>query len=692
MPDLIYNVKFQIDDSQFQSESAGVERYKQEIEEAKAEIAELKSELDSASNSSKKFSGTAKNVQGSTKRMNASFSSANQALFSFSDLTQDAAQFQQGFGTGMRAIGNNVGFTAELMGNLNARVKEHNASLIAQVRARKMSAAAARAQSKTLKGELLASLRGPGGLLIGINAAVLAVTVLSNAFDKNKRKAEEAAEGISQYSNAIQTLRGLATPDVTQLEGLVREEAELESIISLIERRKQIENELSVLRNANISGQRNVSQAQISLTEEEISALEEQLRVTEQTIRTSFLDVGDRGLKELREALKGIRANIKDVESAAGGFRVELGFLADTIDKRVNTSLLRFELGIQGSRAPLEQELALLDMRISGLRGLSESTDKYLPILERLIALRNELAKSLEGGEDDAARIAAARADREAQAVRDIRLLRAENESDERARLESVKQARTQNLEERIQELKEKGEEEALTESEIRLEKLRIEKEYNDGINQLRDESLKREQDRKKAELELIKEQANARRQALMQGLSDVGALLNAAFGQDKKTAIASAVVSAYASAQEAYENALKGGFPPPVAKISAVAAFGASMARVQKMKSIQPGSSGGGSGDSGGTSGVSVSDASMSDRFGAQGTRQRQAALRGGLLRGSAAMGEPGYIPGGGGASRSPMSFRVGLGISGGELTAFINEEGSTQINNRSLQASEVA
>lgn len=235
--------------------------------------------------------------------MNASFSSANQALFSFSDGLQDAAQFQQGFGVGMRAIGNNVGFTAELFGNLSARVEEHNAGLEAQVAAGKMSNQVMEQQSRTLKGELVGALKGPGGVLIAINIVVTAITVLSNHFASNKKKAEEAAEGISQYADAIKTLRGLVTPDVTQLEGLIEEASQLEQVIDLLEERNRLEDRLSGVRAQQVPiGTPGGTTIQISSEQlRELERQEQQLVNTidniNRQIRLSPIDIGERGIK-----------------------------------------------------------------------------------------------------------------------------------------------------------------------------------------------------------------------------------------------------------------------------------------------------------------------------------------------------------------------------------------------------------
>jgi len=398
MPDLIYNVKFQIDDSQFQRESAGVEKYKQEVEEANAEIAELKAQLGGATAKSKQFVNSNKNVQGSTKRMNASFSSANQTLFSFSDGLQDSAQFQQGFGTGMRAIGNNVGFTAELFGNLNARVKEHNTGLQAQVKAGNMSTQAMKEQSRTLKGELVGALKGPGGALIAINLVVTGITILTNHFDSNNKKAEEAAEGISEYADAIKTLRGLVTPDVTQLEGLVEEEAQLEQLIRLLERRDVLERQI---------GMREAPSGPQPRTTTPTRELKAELEALEQQLQLFPIDVGDRGLKELREALEGIKTTIKNVKSSAGGLKAGLGLLSDETAVNTSIAITKFELGLEGSEQALKNQIASTQDQIDAFKSIansyditSEQQDIYATLLQALVKENEAAKKALEGTND----------------------------------------------------------------------------------------------------------------------------------------------------------------------------------------------------------------------------------------------------------------------------------------------------
>jgi len=106
------------------------------------------------------------------------FSAGNQAIFSFSDLIQDSTQFSYGFATGMRAIGNNISFTAELLAYLSREAK---------------------ASGQTLRQSLLASLKGVNGVVLALNFAVTVGTILLEKFGK---KSKETADDLDEANEA----------------------------------------------------------------------------------------------------------------------------------------------------------------------------------------------------------------------------------------------------------------------------------------------------------------------------------------------------------------------------------------------------------------------------------------------------------------------------------------------------------
>ncbi len=146
MPELVYDVKFRIDPASAQrvagaasgsdtgsgvaSAGQGAEKAAEEVKQLQASVKRADKAVEDFGNQTKKsFSQARGAIKGASNaaidlrnkvgtaasRTTKGFSSANQVLFSFSDGINDAAQFSQGFGVGMRAIGNNVCFTIELL-------------------------------------------------------------------------------------------------------------------------------------------------------------------------------------------------------------------------------------------------------------------------------------------------------------------------------------------------------------------------------------------------------------------------------------------------------------------------------------------------------------------------------------------------------------------------------------------------
>jgi hypothetical protein len=113
---------------------------------------------------------------------NKTFAAGNQAVFSFSDLIQDSTQFSYGFAQGMRAIGNNIGFTAELLAVMSAQAKQAGVSLTSS---------------------LMASLKGVNGIVLAINVAVTVATVLLQKFGKQARESAEDLDALSSRADLI---------------------------------------------------------------------------------------------------------------------------------------------------------------------------------------------------------------------------------------------------------------------------------------------------------------------------------------------------------------------------------------------------------------------------------------------------------------------------------------------------------
>tara|TARA_Y100000114_G_scaffold126164_1_gene122469 strand:+ start:99 stop:2264 length:2166 start_codon:yes stop_codon:yes gene_type:complete len=159
-------------------QSARLERQEKELigvlQSGRAALQNQEGDILSLTTATQRLAEQKKELGKGLKSNNKAFSTANQTLFSLSDGLQDSAQFTQGFAQGMRAVGNNVGFTAELFGNLTTK-------------------------SGGLKNAFKAlgkSLAGPGGILIAINLVVTAATVLPQLLGKNKESAEDLEKSL----------------------------------------------------------------------------------------------------------------------------------------------------------------------------------------------------------------------------------------------------------------------------------------------------------------------------------------------------------------------------------------------------------------------------------------------------------------------------------------------------------------
>ena len=180
-----------------------------QIEELGQVMTELNEDLKNTRVGVGHASSGLKNLGIDARNLNKSTANANQTLFAFSDLVQDSTQFTQGFSQGMRAIGNNVAFTAELFSNLKNRVDVYNEAIIA--------AGGSQKDLLTVSGQLRKSLRGFGGVLIAINAAFVVGQIFADRHRRAMKKLEEqakaTAEGVSEIAREFASAMGGNIPD-----------------------------------------------------------------------------------------------------------------------------------------------------------------------------------------------------------------------------------------------------------------------------------------------------------------------------------------------------------------------------------------------------------------------------------------------------------------------------------------------
>ena len=179
-------------------------RYNNTLAKSEQTLRTMMSTNINLSNSLKQSAGEMGDVTGQAGRFNKTMSGANQTIFAFSDLVQDSTQFMIGgkfnFAQGMRAIGNNVGFTAELFGNLTQNVQRYNQAVA--------DGLIKNGEQVTRLQALRKSFFSTGGAVLAINAAVTIATVLLNKFGK---KTEEVTEDLDDADRAA--TRFLETTD-----------------------------------------------------------------------------------------------------------------------------------------------------------------------------------------------------------------------------------------------------------------------------------------------------------------------------------------------------------------------------------------------------------------------------------------------------------------------------------------------
>jgi hypothetical protein len=182
------------------------------------------------SNSLKQSAGEMGDVTGQAGKFNKTMSGANQTLFGFSDLIQDSSQFMVGgsfnFSTGMRAIGNNIGFTAELFGNLNQNVDRYNQAVA--------DGTIKNGKQVTTFQAIKKSLLGPGGVILAINGVVTAVTILTNVMGKNKKATDSAKDSLGDFVKESAGLRGTGEFDFLNIESIQRQITVAEELKNIV--------------------------------------------------------------------------------------------------------------------------------------------------------------------------------------------------------------------------------------------------------------------------------------------------------------------------------------------------------------------------------------------------------------------------------------------------------------------------
>jgi hypothetical protein len=370
MPDLIYNVKLNLDKGSLgKIVEPSAER---EVKDLEQQVRQLEEALERAGNESgnfnKKFKGTTEQAGANNK----AFSSTNQLLFSFSDGVQDAAQFSQGLAQGMRAIGNNVGFTAELFANLITRVKNYNDNLT--------KVEIAQGKTKTVTSELKDSFFSAGGALLALNAALTIGQFIFNQFGKS---AKEASGSVDDFISSSAELRAISDFDFLNIESLERQQDALNLLLPDIEALDKATNGLQ--RNNTILGRSYGLAASSAIGAN--NALVDQAEIT-QKLRDEFSGLTDIELNDLIDKLKDLN---KELTLRRALFeRDPLAKFIDAQARATQETLLLVDAGLKNKDALISRRNVLRGLiEVEKRNGLTtdESKAKYIELNKQLDAV-----------------------------------------------------------------------------------------------------------------------------------------------------------------------------------------------------------------------------------------------------------------------------------------------------------------
>ena len=371
MPDLIYNVKLNLDEGSLgKIVDPSAER---EVKDLQQQVRQLEEALERAGNESGNFK---KKVKGTTKQVgenNKAFSSTNQLLFSFSDGVQDAAQFSQGLAQGMRAIGNNVGFTAELFANLTARVSEYNDNL--------SKAEKAQGKQKTVLGEIKNSFFSAGGALIFLNAAL---TAGQFAFNKFGKSAKEVNDVINEFVDSSAQLKDIGGFDFLNIESLRLQIKEFERLKNVVkENNEQIDALTQFEKSLTVTGFALATLPKV--TDDSEKALRD--------FKKSIGALADVDIKVINEELEKLNKNLALKEGLAG--LNTLSAYMDGIDATTKKVLLFTEAGLDAGQS-LEDLADELKFEIEVTKLLMQTNDEHIGTYEFLVKQYDKVTSAIK--------------------------------------------------------------------------------------------------------------------------------------------------------------------------------------------------------------------------------------------------------------------------------------------------------
>lgn len=350
-------------------------RYNNTLARAEQTLRTMMSTNINLSNSLKQSAGEMGDVTGQAGRFNKTMSGANQTIFAFGDLVQDSTQFMVGgrfnFATGMRAIGNNVGFAAELFGNLRQNVQRYNQAIA--------DGTIKNGEQVTTLQALRKSFTGVGGVILGVNLAMTGLTLATQLFGKEAKEAEKAldsfTDGITRGDKAISDYIG-RMDDAFGAKRKKRLLAFAEQDVKGLELSLQdVNSQIGELQQA----QRRLSSSTISDKEQEAIltrlGLPNQFAINERL--QSLLD----SRKPIKQVLKSRKDDVKELKKEVEAANIA----ADARRRYIQTQLTEAERNEVIEKARKEATNDFYDMH-AGITAFNDELHKTPPSIEEMLS------------------------------------------------------------------------------------------------------------------------------------------------------------------------------------------------------------------------------------------------------------------------------------------------------------------
>lgn len=287
----------------------------------------------------KEYTRAVKSTGGEVGQMNTQFSAGNQAIFSFSDMVQDSAQFQFGFAQGMRAIGNNVGYTAELLAVMTKNARDNGMTF-----------------AQAMKG----SLTGINAFIVGLNIAVTAVTMLGKRIGGTSK---EAVDSVNEFIDASVALKDAGDFDFLDIQKTRDQIAEFEEFKEKVaDNDKQIESLKEYIKVVDRFGVTTFKQTEAS--KRAVEDFEKTLGV-----------FGKTTVKELQKQIDELNETLRDNEQLAR--ENEFAQYKEDIDSATNKILLFTEAGLNAGMS-LQDLSNELGEELEMTKSLMSTNDEYI--------------------------------------------------------------------------------------------------------------------------------------------------------------------------------------------------------------------------------------------------------------------------------------------------------------------------